>query len=263
MIVTHNLQQAYRIADHVGVHVPRRARRVRDRAGDLRLTPRAADEGVRQWRVRLGVQSGPRASAARWWRLGLRWRVAQRRSRKPLRLRLNSARIRVSQHPTKVAVAGRALRVTHVALVRGRTGSAIVVRLHNPGARTVSDLPISVGLRKGAARQRPLNVKSPEEFSYFDAHVPVIAPGATVTWVYTTTRHLPAGARPYAIVGARPSVRAPRVSTAPVIVAIASGDGHDCSRRGHAAQPILDPAVPVAGLRGCPSRPVATWPPAR
>jgi uncharacterized lipoprotein YmbA len=140
-----------------------------------------------------------------------------------LRLRLNSARIRVSQHPTKVAVAGRALRVTHVALVSGRSGSAIVVRLHNPGARTVSDLPISVGLRKGAARQRPLNVKSPEEFSYFDAHVPVIAPGATVTWIYTTTRRVPAGARPYAIVGVRSSVRAPQGSTAPVIDAIAAG----------------------------------------
>ena len=53
--------------------------------------------------------------------------------------------------------------------------------------------------------------------------MPVIAPGATVTWVYTTTRHLPAGARPYAVVGARPSVRAPSVSTAPVISARATG----------------------------------------
>jgi hypothetical protein len=140
-----------------------------------------------------------------------------------VRLRLNSARIRLSEHPTKVAVAGRALRVTHVALVSGRSGSAIVVRLHNPGARTVSDLPISVGLRKGATRQPPLNVKSPEELSYFDAHVPVIAPGQTVTWIYTTTRRVPAGAWPYAIVGARPSVPAPRVSTAPVISAIAAG----------------------------------------
>jgi hypothetical protein len=140
-----------------------------------------------------------------------------------VRLRLNSARIRVSQHPTKVAVAGRALRVKHVALVSGRSGSAIVVRLRNPGTSSVSDLPISVGIRKGAARRRPLNVKSPEELSYFDAHVPVIAPGATVTWVFTTTHQIPAGARPYAIVGARPSVRAPRVSTAPVIDAIAAG----------------------------------------
>jgi hypothetical protein len=119
--------------------------------------------------------------------------------------------------------AGRALRVTRIALVSGRSGSAIVVRLHNPGTRTVSDLPISVGLRKGAARQRPLNVKSPEEFSYFDAHVPVIAPGATVTWVFTTTRHVPAAAKPYAIVGARPSVRAPRVTAAPVVSASPTG----------------------------------------
>jgi hypothetical protein len=140
-----------------------------------------------------------------------------------VRLRLNSARIRVSQHPTKVKVAGRALRVKNVALVRGRSGSAIVVRLHNPGRRTVSDLPISVGIRKGAVRQRPLNARSTSELSYFDAHVPVIAPGRTVTWVYATSRHVPAGARPYAVVGARPSVRAPRVSAAPVINAIAAG----------------------------------------
>jgi hypothetical protein len=140
-----------------------------------------------------------------------------------VRLRLNSARIRVSEHPTMVAVAGRALRVTHVALVRGRSGSAVVVRLHNPGRSTVSDLPISVGIRKGAARQRPLNVRSSAELSYFDSHVPVIAPRRTVTWVYTTTRRVPAGARLYATVGARPSVRAPRVSTAPVVTAIAAG----------------------------------------
>ena len=139
------------------------------------------------------------------------------------RLRLNSARIRASEKPSKVAVAGRALRVSRVAVVRGSHGSAIVVRLHNPGRRTVSDLPISVGIRKGGARERPLNVRSSAELSYFDAHVPVIAPGATVTWVYTTSRRVPAGARPYAIVGARPTVRVAGVDTAPVISAIAVG----------------------------------------
>jgi hypothetical protein len=140
-----------------------------------------------------------------------------------VRLRLNSARIRVSEKPTNVAVAGRTLRVTRVALVRGRRGSAVVVALHNPGRHTVSDLPISVGIRKGAARQRPLNVRSTAELSYFSAHVPVIGPGRTATWVYATTRRVPAGARPYAIVGARPSVHAPRVSTAPLIDATVAG----------------------------------------
>jgi len=136
-----------------------------------------------------------------------------------VRLQLNSARIRASEDPTKVAVAGRTLRVKSVTLVRGPSGSAIVVALHNPGRRAVSDLPISVGVRKGAARERPLNVRSPLELSYFDAHVPVIAAGRTVTWVYATSRRTPAGARPYALVGARPSVLAPRVSTPPVISA--------------------------------------------
>jgi hypothetical protein len=139
------------------------------------------------------------------------------------RLQLNSARIRASEKPTTVRVAGRALRVTRVALVRGHGGSAIVVSLHNPGRRAVSDLPISVGIRKGAARERPLNVRSSSELSYFDAHVPVIAPGRTVTWVYTTSRRVPAAARPYAIVGARPSVAAPRVAAAPVISASPAG----------------------------------------
>ena len=40
VIVTHNLQQAYRVADHVGVHVPRRARRVRQRARRCSASPR-------------------------------------------------------------------------------------------------------------------------------------------------------------------------------------------------------------------------------
>ena len=41
-----------------------------------------------------------------------------------VRLRLNSARIRVSEKPTKVAAAGRALRVSRVALVHGRRADA-------------------------------------------------------------------------------------------------------------------------------------------
>ena len=134
-----------------------------------------------------------------------------------VRVQLNSARIRASERPTTVRVRGRALNVMHVALIEGRGGSAIVVRLHNPGSRSVSDLPISVGFRKGAARGRPLNRRSSAEFSYFESHVPVVGAGTTVDWVYATRRHAPAGARPYAIVGGRASVRAPRLGAPPVI----------------------------------------------
>ena len=143
-------------------------------------------------------------------------------------------------------IAGRALRVTRVALDRGRGGSAIVVRLHNPGRRTVSDLPISVGIRKGAARQRPLNVRSPAEFWSFDAHVPVIAPGRDRDLGLYDDAAGAGRARPYAIVGARPSVRAPSVTTAPVIEPIAAGAATTLASRSRCT---IDSSVPQYQLQ--------------
>jgi hypothetical protein len=137
------------------------------------------------------------------------------------RLQLNSARIRASEVPTRVAVSGNAVRLTRVALVPGRGGTAFVVQVHNAGARTVSDLPISVGVRVGHRPPRYLNLRSPSEFSYYDAHLPAVAAGGTLTWVYATARRLPARARPFAIVGDVPSVAGPP-GRLPVIRASAS-----------------------------------------
>jgi hypothetical protein len=144
------------------------------------------------------------------------------------RLQLNSARIRASQVPTRVAVPGKAVRVTRVALVPGRGGTAFVVQVHNTSARAVSDLPISVGVRLGHKPPRYLNLQSPSEFSYFNAHLPAVAAGGTLTWVYATTRRLSRHVRPFAIVGDAPSVAAvPRWSRLPAIRASASsGLGH-------------------------------------
>jgi hypothetical protein len=138
------------------------------------------------------------------------------------RLQLNSARIRASQVPTRVAVSGKAVRVTRVALVPGRGGTAFVVQVHNTSARAVSDLPISVGVRVSHKPPRYLNLQSPSEFSYYDAHLPAVAAGATLTWVYATAHRLPARARPFAIVGDVPSVAATPASRLPVIRASAS-----------------------------------------
>jgi hypothetical protein len=138
------------------------------------------------------------------------------------RLQLNSARIRASEVPTRVAVSGQVVRVTRVALVPGRGGTAFVVQVHNPGARPISDLPISVGVRVGHKAPDYLNVQSPSEFSYYDAHLPEVAPGGTLTWVYVTARRLRAHARPFAIVGAVPSLTPPPASHLPVIRASAS-----------------------------------------
>ena len=52
-----------------------------------------------------------------------------------------------------------------------------------------------------------------------------MAAGATLTWVYTTARRLPAHARPFALVGATPSSSAPRATPLPVIRASAVTPG--------------------------------------
>ncbi len=132
VIVTHNLQQAYRIADHVGFMYLGELVEYATAKALFGSPRRTTHEGLCQWCVRLGVRGGPPASAARSWRPGLRWPGCATTQQEAVRLRLNSARIRVSEKPTKVTVAGRALRVTRVALVRGRSGSAIVVSAAQP-----------------------------------------------------------------------------------------------------------------------------------
>jgi hypothetical protein len=133
------------------------------------------------------------------------------------RLQLNDARIRASQVPTRVTTAGHVLHVESVTTVTGGGRTAFVVRVTNPSRRPVSDLPISVGVRVRGRRPLYVNALSPLEFSYFDAHLPVVPAGSTLTWVYTTHRHLPAAGRTFALVGAKPSPPAPAPARLPVI----------------------------------------------
>lgn len=137
------------------------------------------------------------------------------------RLQLNSARIRASEQRTKVTVPGRVVEVTRIARVVTGGATAFVVQVRNSGPKPVSDLPISVGVRTGRKRAIYVNLQSRAELSYFQAHLPLIAAGATLTWVYTTDRRLPAHARPFALVGATPSNTAPRTNPLPVIRASA------------------------------------------
>ncbi len=134
------------------------------------------------------------------------------------RLQLNSARIRASEVSTRVTVPGHTVDVTRVALVRGAGLTAFVVDVHNLGDRAVSDLPITVGVRVGARRTIELNTApGTSEYSYFSAHLPVVAAGGTLAWVYSTDRRLTAAARPFALVGATPSVPVGRVGALPAI----------------------------------------------
>jgi hypothetical protein len=168
------------------------------------------------------------------------------------RLQLNSARIRASEAQVRVTVPGQTVRVARVELVAGRGQTAFVVRVRNADQRPVSDLPISVGVRVGAKRLIYVNARSQDEFSYFDAHLPVIPAGGTLTWVYTTHRHLPAHARPFAIVGATPSPPARSAVMLPVIRASAllpGGLAAAGSDRGAGASPL---AIALHNLSGVP-----------
>lgn len=138
------------------------------------------------------------------------------------RLQLNSARIRTSEVSTRVTVSGRTLRVERVALISSRGGTAFVIVVRNPTRHQVSDLPISVGVRTAHGRPVYLNQQSGLEYFYFDAHLPVLPAGATLTWVYTTSRHVPRPARPFALVGSAPSPPAPASAPLPVVRASAS-----------------------------------------
>jgi hypothetical protein len=120
------------------------------------------------------------------------------------RLQLNAARIRTSEVATHVRSAGTAVQVVHVARVSAGGRTAFIVELRNLGRWAVADLPISVGVRAARGRRIDVNALSSAEDSYFDAHLPGIAAGGSLTWVYTTARRLPAHARPFALVGTRP-----------------------------------------------------------
>lgn len=134
---------------------------------------------------------------------------------KAARLRLNSARIVASQSATRVTTPGVAVAVLRTALVSAAGHTAFVVTVGNSGRRAVSDLPISVGYRPRG--RHDVYVNAGADLPYFDAHLPAIAGHATLTWVYTVRRRLPAGVRPFARVGPAPAVPGAALSLPPAI----------------------------------------------
>jgi hypothetical protein len=135
------------------------------------------------------------------------------------RLQLNSARIRAAEVRTVVHTAGARLRVGRLSVVSGSRGTAFVVQVRNPGDRAVADLPISVGVQESHRGRVYLNATSSQELSYFSSHLPTVAAGHSLTWVYTTARRLGRPIRPFALVGETPAPVVTRAAegTPPVI----------------------------------------------
>jgi hypothetical protein len=135
------------------------------------------------------------------------------------RLQLNSARIRAAEVRTVVHTAGARLRVSRLSAISDSRGTAFVVHVRNAGDRAIADLPISIGVREPRRGRVYLNATSSQELSYFGSHLPTVAAGQSLTWIYTTPHAIGRRARPFALVGDRPDPAVTRAGegTSPVI----------------------------------------------
>jgi hypothetical protein len=123
------------------------------------------------------------------------------------RVQLESARQRASLEATRVRGGNATVAPTSVATVSAGGRTAFVVTVRNAGNRWVTDLPISVGYQRADGARAYLNASA--NLNYFQAHLPAIAAGRSLTWVYTVAHHpVPHGARPFAIVGTKPAAPA-------------------------------------------------------
>ncbi|HEX3801567.1 MAG TPA: hypothetical protein VHV75_01890 [Solirubrobacteraceae bacterium] len=122
------------------------------------------------------------------------------------RVQLDSARQRAALEHTRVTVANLTVTAASVAEVSADGKTAIVVTVHNGGRKAVTDLPISVGYERPGGASVYLN--SSANLNYFEAHLPAIPAGRSLTWIYTADRLLPRGAHPFARVGTKPAAPA-------------------------------------------------------
>jgi hypothetical protein len=120
------------------------------------------------------------------------------------RVQLDSARLRAALKSTRVTAANATVEPTSVATVTAGGRTAFVITVRNGGRKAVTDLPISVGYERADGTRAFLNAAV--NLNYFQAHLPMIAAGSSLTWVYTVSSHaLPPRARLFAVVGRRPA----------------------------------------------------------
>jgi hypothetical protein len=115
------------------------------------------------------------------------------------RARLVDARIRASQTPLRLTRQNPDVLVMRLSLVPGSGAVALAVQLRSTSIRSLTDLPISVGLSTRGGGRLYLNHSA--NLDYFQTHVASIPPHGLETWVYTSGRRLPGTGRPFAEVG--------------------------------------------------------------
>lgn len=166
------------------------------------------------------------------------------------RARLVDARIIASEGATTVGRANPAVSVGAPVVFRDRSGSAIVVALHNDSGRALTDLPISVGVRTRSSRELYLNRSA--NLDYFASHVAAIGPHAGTAWVFTTGTSIPRGEL-FATVGLSQLHPTVTGSLPPVHVSLRAASGGvslELSVVNRSAIPQYDLPVYAIALRG-------------
>ena len=242
VIVTHNLQQAYRIADYVAFMYLGELVEYGDGPDDLRLAARAANKGVRQWCVWLALRAAdPRPDGVRDHAAGGGSAAAEQRSsaRYPGPAAGGPAKSRRSR--------SRASRCSPPTAAR-RSSYGCATCFRHP----VSDLPISVGVVAKSGHRVYLN--GARDSDYFLSHVPGIPAGGVLTWVFTTGRSLAPSTRPFAAVGV---ASPPLVSGLRALPRIAISTGAQLARSRARSDPQHRPACRNTACRSTSSR--AGW----
>lgn len=162
------------------------------------------------------------------------------------RARLVDSRTLASQSATTVAQTNPAVSVGAPVLIRDHATTAIVVALHNDSARTLTDLPISVGVLTRSRRRTYLNRSA--SLDYFQSHVASIGPDAATTWVFTTGVRIPSG-HAFATVGISQLHPSLGRSLPSIAVSASGGPNLELSIRNRSTIPQYDLPIYAVALR--------------
>lgn len=97
------------------------------------------------------------------------------------RAKLAASRRLAAKESQTVSERGGAVRVDRVTLLRDGASTAVVVDAHNTSSTTETDVPISVGVRRGSKK---LLLNGAEELGWFQTHIPSVPARGKVTWVF-------------------------------------------------------------------------------
>lgn len=131
-----------------------------------------------------------------------------------------------AQDARTVTERGPDVRVERVTLLRDRASTAIVVDLRSRADRALTDVPISVGVRRG---DRKVLLNDAPELDWFQTHLPAIAARGRATWVFRS----PPGGRarpgdtPFVRIGAPVAPFAKRPAALPAVRAQLAGTGEN------------------------------------